>query len=306
MRFSFESRCRLVSLVLAGESPQAAAAACGASRATGYRLWRRYQEGGWAALVDRRPVPKCQPRRLSRELEQRILAAREDAKAGPLLVAGQLGLPASTVWKVLRRYGVSRLPRPARGPVVRYERERPGELLHVDIKRLGCFWTLGKRVLGSEVGNRSRRAGWQYLHLAIDDHSRLAYAELLPSQRPADCVAFLHRAVAWYSERGITIERVLSDNGNGYRSFAWRDACAELEIQRRYTRSRRPQTNGKAEALVKTLLREWAYRFAYPSSAHRARALPGYLRWYNQHRPHSSIGGRPPISRVSQVCGSHS
>ena len=305
MRFSFESRCRLVSLVLAGESPQAAAAACGASRATGYRLWRRYQEGGWAALVDRRPVPKRQPRRLSRELEQRILAAREDAKAGPLLVAGQLGLPASTVWKVLRRYGVSRLPRPARGPVVRYERERPGELLHVDIKRLGCFWTLGKRVLGSEVGNRSRRAGWQYLHLAIDDHSRLAYAELLPSERPADCVAFLHRAVAWYAERGITIERVLSDNGNGYRSFAWRDACAELEIQRRYTRSRRPQTNGKAEALVKTLLREWAYRFAYPSSAHRARALPGYLRWYNRHRPHSSIGRKPPISRVSQVCGSH-
>jgi transposase InsO family protein len=305
MRFSFESRCRLVPLVLAGQSPQAAAAACGASRATGYRLWRRYQEGGWAALVDRSPVPKRQPRRLSRELEQRILAAREAAKAGPLIVAGQLGLPASTVWKVLRRHGVSRLPLPAREPVRRYERARPGELLHVDIKKLGRFWTLGKRVLGSEVGNRSRRAGWQYLHLAIDDHSRLAYAELLTSERPLDCVAFLHRAVAWYADRGITIERVLTDNGNGYRSFAWRDACAALNVQRRYTRSRRPQTNGKAEALVKTLLREWAYRFAYPSSAHRARALPGYLRWYNQHRPHSSLGGRPPISRVSQVCGSH-
>ena len=119
MRFSFESRCRVVSLVLAGQSPQAAAAACGASRATGYRLWRRYQEGGWSALADRPPVPKHQPRRLPRELEQRILAAREYAKAGPLIVAGQLGLPASTVWKVLRCYGVSRLPRPARGPVVR-------------------------------------------------------------------------------------------------------------------------------------------------------------------------------------------
>jgi transposase InsO family protein len=306
MRFSFESRCRLVSLVLAGQSPQAAAAACGASRATGYRLWRRYQEGGWSALVDRPPVPKRQPRRLPRELEQRILAAREVAKAGPLIVAGQLGLPASTVWKVLRRYGVSRLQLPAREPVQRYERERPGELLHVDIKKLGRFWTLGKRVLGSDVGNRSRHAGWQYLHLAIDDHSRLAYAELLASERPTDCVAFLRRAVTWYAERGITIERVLSDNGNGYRSFAWRDACSELNIQRRYTRSRRPQTNGKAEALVKTLLREWAYRFAYPSSMHRARALPGYLRWYNQHRPHSSLGGRPPISRVSQVYGSHS
>jgi transposase InsO family protein len=306
MRFSFESRCRLVSLVLAGQSPRAAAAACGASRATGYRLWRRYQEGGWSALVDHPPVPKRQPRRLPRELEQRILAAREVAKAGPLIVAGQLGLPASTVWKVLRRYGVSRLQLPAREPVQRYERERPGELLHVDIKKLGRFWTLGKRVLGSDVGNRSRHAGWQYLHLAIDDHSRLAYAELLASERPTDCVAFLRRAVTWYAERGITIERVLSDNGNGYRSFAWRDACSELNIQRRYTRSRRPQTNGKAEALVKTLLREWAYRFAYPSSMHRARALPGYLRWYNQHRPHSSLGGRPPISRVSQVCGSHS
>jgi transposase InsO family protein len=304
MRFSFESRCRLVSLVLAGESPQAAAAACGASRATGYRLWRRYQEGGWAALVDRPPVPKRQPRRLSWELEQRILAAREYAKAGPLIVAGQLGLPASTVWKVLRRYGVSRLPRPARGPIVRYERERPGELVHVDIKRLGRFWTVGKAILGDGV-HRSPRAGWQYLHLAIDDHSRLAYAELLPSEGPADCVAFLRRAAAWYGQQGITIERVLSDNGNGYRSFAWRDACAELGIQRRYTRSRRPQTNGKAEALVKTLLREWAYRFAYPTSSHRARALPGYLRWYNHHRPHSSLGGRPPISRVSQVYGSH-
>jgi transposase InsO family protein len=306
MRYSLESRCRIVQLILAGSSPQAAAAACGASRATGYRLWRRYLEGGWAALADRPPVPKRQPRRLSSELEQRILTAREYAKAGPLIVAGQLGLPASTVWKVLRRYGVSRLPRPARGPVVRYERERPGELLHVDIKRLGRFWTLGKRVLGDDVGNRSRHAGWQYVHLAIDDHSRLAYAELLPTESPADCVAFLRRANAWYANRGVIVERVLSDNGNGYRSFAWRDACAELDIQRRYTRPRRPQTNGKAEALVKTLLREWAYRFAYPSSAHRARALPGYLRWYNQHRPHSSIGGRPPISRVSQVCGSHS
>jgi transposase InsO family protein len=245
-------------------------------------------------------VPKRQPRRLPRELEQRILAAREYAKVGPLIVASQLGLPASTVWKVLRRYGVSRLRRPARGPVVRYERSRPGELVHVDIKRLGRFWTVGKAILGDGM-HRSRRAGWQYLHLAIDDHSRLAYVELRASEGPADCVA----AVGFYGERGITVERVLSDNGNGYRSFAWRDACAELAIERRYTRPRRPQTNGKAEALVKTLLREWAYRFAYPTSAHRARALPGYLRWYNRHRPHSSLGGKPPISRVSQVCGSH-
>jgi transposase InsO family protein len=232
------------------------------------------------------------------------VAARAYAKAGPRIVAGQLGLPASTVWKVLRRHGVSRLRLPAREPVRRYERSRPGELVHVDIKRLGRFWTIGKAIYQDGL-HRSRRAGWQYLHLAIDDHSRLAYCELLPSESPADCVAFLRRAVAWYAEHGITIERVLSDNGNGYRSFAWRDSCAELNIQRRYTRPRRPQTNGKAEALVKTLLREWAYRFAYPSSTHRARALPGYLRWYNRHRPHGSLGARPPISRVSQVCRSH-
>jgi transposase InsO family protein len=304
MRFSFESRCRIVQFVLEGKSPQAAAAACGASRATGYRLWRRFQEGGWGALADRRPVPKHQPRKLSRSAEAEILEARAYAKAGPLVVGALLGRPASTVWKVLRRHGASRLQVPVRGVVSRYERERPGELLHVDIKRLGRFHTVGKAILGDGL-QRSRRAGWQYLHLAVDDHSRLAYAELLPGERPGDCVAFLRRAVSWYAEQGIVVERVLSDNGNGYRSFAWREACAELGIARRYTRPRRPQTNGKAEALVKTLQREWAYRFAYPTSAHRARALPGYLRWYNRHRPHSSLGGRPPVSRVSQVCGQH-
>jgi Integrase core domain len=197
------------------------------------------------------------------------------------------------------------LPQAPREPAQRYERQRAGELVHVDIKKLGRFFTVGKAILGDRL-TRSEGAGWQYLHLAIDDHSRLAYAELLPSESPAACVAFLHRAHGWYAEQGIRVERVLSDNGNGYRSHLWAAACLELGIDRRYTRPRRPQTNGKAEALVKTLLREWAYRFAYPTSAHRARALPGYLRWYNRHRPHGSLGGSPPISRVSQVCGSHS
>ncbi len=305
MRFSFESRCRLVTRVLDGESPQAAAAACGASRATGYRLWRRYREHGWAGLLDRPPVPRRQPRRLSAAAEQEILEARAYANAGPVIVAGLLGRPASTVWKVLHRHGVSRLPRAPREPAQRYERARPGELVHIDIKRLGRFWTVGKRVLGDEVGNLSRRAGWQYVHLAIDDHSRLAYAEILPREGPSECTAFLRRASAWYLDHDITIERVLTDNGNGYRSLDWASTCADLGIARRYTRPRRPQTNGKAEALVKTLLREWAYRFTYPTSRHRARALPSYLRWYNQHRPHGSLGGRPPISRVSQVRGTH-
>jgi transposase InsO family protein len=227
------------------------------------------------------------------------------ANAGPVIVAGLLGRPASTVWKVLRRHGRSRLPRAPREHVQRYERARPGEPVHVDIKRLGRFWTVGRAILGDRV-THSEGAGWSYLHLAIDDHSRLAYGELLASESPSECVAFLRRTHAWYASQGVTIERVLSDNGNGYRSNAWASACAELGIERRYTRPRRPQTNGKAEALVKTLLREWAYRFAYPSSAHRAGALGGYLRWYNRHRPHGSLGGRPPISRISQVCRTHS
>jgi len=285
-------------------SPQAAAAACGASRATGYRLWRRYREGGWAALQDRPSTPIRQPRRLAPTAEWEILACRAELGAGPAVIAAILERPASTVGKVLRRAGCSRLPRQRRDRRVRYERERPGELLHVDTKKLGRFWTVGKRIRQDGV-HRSRRAGWQHLHVAIDDHTRLAYCELLPSERTHDCVAFLRRAVTWYAEQGITIERVLTDNAKAYHSHLWRDTCAQLEIGRRYTRPYSPWTNGKAEALIKTLLREWAYRFAYPTSNHRTRALPGYLRWYNRRRPHGSLKAQPPISRVSNVCGQY-
>jgi transposase InsO family protein len=202
----------------------------------------------------------------------------------------------------LRRAGRSRLPRPQRDPRVRYERSRPGELIHVDTKKLGRFFQIGKRILDDGV-QRSPGAGWQHLHVAIDDHSRLAYCELLASERKHDCAAFLERASAWYTEHGITVERVLSDNAKAYHSGLWQDTCSKLGIERRYTRPYSPWTNGKAEALIKTLLREWAYRFSYPTSLHRSRALPGYLRWYNRRRPHSSIGGQPPISRVSHVHG---
>ena len=304
MRFSFESRCRIVQLILAGQSPQEAAAACGASRATGYRLWARFRSGGWEALCDRSSMPRHQPRRLAPEVEEEILAWREHLRAGPAVIAAILERPASTVGKVLRRAGRSRLPRPRRDPKVRYERERLGELLHVDTKKLGRFWAVGKRILADGV-QRSRHAGWQHLHVAIDDHSRLSYAELLPSDRAPDCAAFLARAVAWYAEQGIGVKRVLTDNAKAYHSHRWRETCAELAIERRYTRPYSPWTNGKAEALIKTLLREWAYRFVYPTS-HRTRALPGFLRWYNRRRPHGSLGGRPPISRVSHLCGHYS
>jgi len=305
MRFSFESRCRIVQLIVAGHSPQAAAAACGASRATGYRLWRRYREGGWIALVDRPCTPRRQPRRLPREVEAEILAWREQLKAGPLVIAAVLERPPSTVGKVLRRLGCSRLPPPQRDRRVRYERERPGELLHVDSKKLGRFHMVGKRVLGPSR-QRSYGAGWQHLHVAIDDHSRLAYAELLPRDDKQACAAFLRRACAWYREQGIVVERVLSDNAKPYHSGLWRETCSELQIGRRYTRPYSPWTNGKAEALIKTLLREWAYRFVYPTSMHRSRALPSFLRWYNRRRPHGSLGGKAPISRVSDLCGQYS
>ena len=304
MRFSFESRCRIVSLIVEGMSPPAAAAAGGASRATGYRLWRRYREAGWAGLADRASTPRSQPRKLTAEAEQEILAWRAELKAGPAVIAAIVDRPRSTVGKVLRRAGCSRLPRPTRDRSVRYERERPGELVHVDSKKLARFHVVGKRILKDGV-RRSRRAGWQHLHVAIDDHSRLAYCELLHSERREECVAFLCRAVAWYAEQGITVERVLSDNAKAYHSLLWRQTCSQLAIQRRYTRPYSPWTNGKAEALIKTLLREWAYRFAHPSSAHRAQTLPGYLRWYNRHRPHGSLQARPPISRISHLCGQY-
>jgi transposase InsO family protein len=305
MRFSFESRCRIVQLILAGKSPQAAAAACGASRATGYRLWDRFQQGGWAALLDRPSTPKRQPRRLPLEAEAEILAARERSGYGPLRLAAILERPALTIGKVLRRLGCSRLPKPERDPIVRYERARPGELLHIDTKKLGRFWAVGKRILGKGAPE-SRKAGWQHVHVAIDDHSRLAYGELLAADDRFACAAFLERAVAWFAEQGIVVERVLTDNAKAYHSHRWRQACAELGIESRYTRPYRPRTNGKAEALIKICLNEWAYRFAYPSSDHRTRALRGFLRWYNRRRPHGSLGGRPPISRVSQVCGHYS
>ncbi len=307
-RLSWESRCEIVALIEAGMSPPQAAARGGASRASGYRLLARYRAGGWAALRDRPSIPRGQPRRLCAEAEQAILAARRRSAYGPVRLAGLVPHPPSTIGKVLRRHGCSRLPRPAGAAARcarRYERERPGELLHVDTKKLGRFWEPGKRVLGEEAGRpqRNRRIGWQHLHVAVDDHSRLAYAELLPGQDADSCVRFLERAAAWYRGQGIEVERVLSDNAKAYHSRAWLEATRRLGIERRYTRAYRPRTNGKAERFIQTLLAEWAYARSYRSSSARARALGGYLRWYNRRRPHSSLGVRPPISRVSHLCG---
>lgn len=303
-RLSWESRCEIVAKVRhEGMSARRAAERSGVHRATVYRLVARFEAGGWAALRERRPVPRRQPRRLAAELEERILAARAASRYGPARLGAMLGLPASTVAKVLARAGASRLPRAPSPEVVRYERERPGELLHVDTKRLGRFHQVGKAILRDGV-RRSPRAGWQHLHVAVDDHTRIAYCEVLEGQGAEHSCAFLARAVRWFAAaHDIRIERVLTDNGHAYRSHAWRDRCAELGIERRRTRPYTPRTNGKAEAFIGTALREWAYRYAYPTSAHRTRALSGWVRWYNRRRPHSSLGNRPPISRVAQVRG---
>jgi transposase InsO family protein len=306
-RLSWESRSEVVAAIEQGVSPPLAAASGGCSRATAYRLWRRYREGGWAALQDRPSTPRRQPRRLPAEAEEWILRARRRTAYGPVRLAGLVPHPPSTIGKVLRRHGCSRLPRPGAAArcARRYEREHPGELLHVDTKQLGRFWEPGKRVLGAEAGRpqRNRRIGWQHLHVAIDDHSRLAYAELLPARDASSCARFLSRAVAWYAEQGVVIARVLSDNAKAYHARLWIERTDELGIERRYTRIYRPRTNGKAERFIQTLLTEWAYACSYRSSAARARALGGYLRWYNRRRPHSSLGARPPISRVSHLCG---
>ena len=307
MLYSFEARCRAVDAMLAGVSPAKAVASVGASRASGYRWLARYRAGGWARLRERPSTPKHQPRRLSPAEEAEIVAARERSGAGPLTLTlgAMLGRPASTVGKVLRRLGRSRLPREPRPPVVRYERECPGELLHIDTKKLGRFWHVGKRILKDGV-TRSPRAGWQHVHVAVDDHSRLAYAEVLPTDRRHDALAFLERTLDWFAEQGITVEAVMTDNGPAYASHAWRARCDELGLRHLRTRPYTPRTNGKAERFIQMLLRSWAYAFAYPSSAHRARALAGWLRWYNRGRPHGSLGGLPPVSRVSHLCGQYS
>ena len=210
-----------------------------------------------------------------------VWVERNKAKLGASQEIVQFALRVTTIVrpedgarKVLHRHGASRLARRPREPVRRYERARPGELLHVDVKKLGRFHTPGKRVLGHGVGNQSRHAGWQYVHLAIDDHSRLAYVEVHPDESPASCCATLRRAVRWYAERGVLVERVLSDNGNGYRSHAWRDACLELHIQHKRTRPYRPQTNGKIERFHRTMADGWTFRQMFLSESARRKALP--------------------------------
>jgi transposase InsO family protein len=275
------------------------------SRATAYRLVARYQEGGWDGLRDRPPIAKHHPRRLTAGAESQIVQLRYQTGWGPRALSAALGWPASTIWRVLRRHGVSRAqlqPRPAAN---RYEYAAVGELVHLDIKKLGRFWQSGKRVLGPGR-HRSIGIGWQYAHVAVDDHSRLAHVELRPTQQAVDCLAFTRSLITAYADHGTPIHRILTDNGSCYRSTDFAELLANNGIRHIRTKPYTPRTNGKAEAFIRLLQREWAYAFVYPTSSHRAKALPGWLRWYNNHRPHGGIGGHPPQSRVSHAAGSYS
>jgi transposase InsO family protein len=290
------------------------------------RKWAdRFRAEGAAGMADRSSRPHRSPTKTPEDVKRQIVRLRWRKRLGPVQIAGQLGVPASTAHAVLTRCRINRLShidRVTGERLRRYERERPGELIHVDVTKFGNIPDGGGwRFVGIEQGRANRRAtrdrtgikarkyhpklGTGFVHTVIDDCSRVAYAEIRADEKSDTAVEVLHNAVAWFAERGITVERVLSDNGSCYRSFAWRDACHQLGITHKRTRPYRPQTNGKIERFHRTLADGWAYARHYDSEAARRDALEPWLHFYNHHRAHSAIGGLPPISRLNNLPGHH-
>jgi transposase InsO family protein len=275
------------------------------------RRWvGRYRAEGEAGLFDRPSTPRRVANRTDERRVQAIAALRRLRFTGPEL-AELLGMPLSTVSGILTRIGMGRLGRLGLEPAERYERERPGELIHIDVKKLGRITVPGHRITGNRKqggrrttytpdGRRVGDAGWEYVHIAIDDCTRLAYAEVLADEKARTAIAFLRRAAQFYRRHGITVERVLTDNGSAYRSAIHAIACRTLGIRHLRTRPRRPQTNGKAERLIRTMLGGWAYGALYRNSTERASALDGWLWHYNHHRRHSALGHKPPIARLNE------
>jgi len=295
------SRAQLIARVRhEGWTVRRAAQAYGISTRTAYKWLARYRAGGTAGLVDRPSAPHRIPHRTRPRRVLEIVALRAQRLPGHV-IARRVGIPRSTVSRVLRRAGLGRLV-PATAPVVvrRYERARPGELLHVDIKSLGRIGRVGHRIHGDRR-TRVRGIGWEHVHVCIDDASRLAYAEVLPSAQWPDAVGFLERAVAWFAAHGVRAERVMTDNGSAYLSHAFTTACRRLGLRHLRTRPYTPRTNGKAERFIQTLLREWAYRRPYRCSARRRRALDPWLRYYNGRRPHTALNYRSPITRLQPI-----
>lgn len=280
-----------------GWTLRAAAEAAGLSERRAREWLGRYRAGD-RELADRSSVAHQVPGRTSAEIEEAICALRELRFSGAR-IASALGMPERTVRAVLGRTGLSRLPAPAPEAANRYERPVPGELIHIDVKKLGRIERPGHRVHGDRT-SRARGAGWEFLHVCVDDCTRLAYAEVLADERTPAVIGFLERAVAHFARLGIRTQRLMTDNGPAYRSHLHAGACRRLGIRHIFTRPYRPRTNGKVERLIQTLLREWAYAAAYPTSTARTRALAGYLDWYNTTRPHKSLDGKPPAERLAE------
>jgi transposase InsO family protein len=286
---------------------------------TAKRWADRYQSLGEAGMSDRSSRPHRQPTKTPAPIVRKIVHKRWKHRLGPVAIAAELGVPASTVHAVLVRCRLNRLSHLDRRTgerIRRYEHAAAGDLLHVDVKKLGNVPDGGgSRFLGRQVGSANRhrhdprrnpRIGTAFVHTVLDDHSRVAYAEIHDDETAATSIAVLRRAVAWFAARGVTTKRVLSDNGACYRSRAWRRACAELGITPKHTRPYRPQTNGKIERFHRTMADGWAFKRFYSSETTRRKALPGWLHEYNHHRHHTAIGKVPPISRLTNLAGQYS
>jgi len=282
-------------VVLDGEPVRAVAAALHISPSTAYKWLRRFAAGGWAALADRSSRPRRSPTATKPQLVERILRLRAQRLTGPE-IAERLRLPVSTVGRILTRAGQGRLKGPGATGGPRYQREVPGELVHVDTKALDRFARAGHRAHGdrSKVGRR-RGLGQDHLHVAIDDATRLAYAELLPTQDATACVRFLGHAQQWFAQLGIPVQSVMTDNAKAYTSHAMRATLEHFALRHLRTKPYRPQTNGKAERFIQTALRRWAYKRPYRTSGHRNAALPDFLESYNVERPHRALGRIPPL-----------
>jgi transposase InsO family protein len=310
-KLGLAGRYALVSAIEEGMTLKAAAAAFSVSPATAHRWWHRWRDAGeegragLSCLFDRSSRPRRLSRQLAPELVEAICACRRATGWGPRLVAGATGLSHSTVWKVLKRAGLSPRPRPAREAANRYEWPCPGDLLHMDTSEYARFEQPGHRVTGDRSNqDRRHRDGVDYVHAIVDDHSRLAYAEIHPDQRAATVTGFLERALAFYASHGIPTRRLMTDNAWIYvKSRTLRQLLERHRIRHLTTKPYRPRTNGKVERFHQTMAREWAYGLVYSSHRERAAALPHWLRHYNTARPHSSLGGQPPISRVHNVRG---
>ena len=297
-RLTSWGRERLARAVLSGQTLEAAARAAGVCPRTARKWVARFEAEGAEGLRDRSSRPHRLRRPTPMAVVDRIAALRRQRWTGKQ-IAAELGVSPATVSRVLRRLGLNRIAalEPAE-PIRRYEREHPGELIHIDIKKLGRFDRVGHRITGDRQAGRSRAVGWEFVHVSIDDASRIGFSQILPDEKKESAVAFLKAAVAYYLSLGVTVTRVMTDNGSCYRSKAFRNACRDLGLKHIRTRPYTPKTNGKAERFIQTALREWAYAQAYLNSEHRARELPIWLHRYNWHRPHGSLKSKPPISRL--------